>query len=358
MPTTVPSTLRVGVIGLGWAGETHLQSYLNLPNVEVLAIADPNDARRQQVATKYNIAADYADFNDLINRDDIDVISIATPNYLHAPAAIGALSTGKHVLCEKPLASNATDAQAMVKAAVDNNRVLNVAFNHRQRPDVQLLKAYMNEGNLGNIYHAKAFWMRRSGIPGLGGWFTNRDTAGGGPLIDLGVHVLDMALFLMDEPEVISVSAATYSELGKRGLGGRGDTVSLDNFNVEDLATAFIRFANGSTLLLEASWAVYGRQSDDFGVKLYGTNGGADIDTSIHNNTLTIFTDTAGVPAELRPRVPQASVGGHQVVVNKFIDAIRGGNWSSHTGKDGLLRSQIIEACYQSALEGREVSLS
>jgi predicted dehydrogenase len=354
---SAPQTLRVGVIGLGWAGETHLKSYLNVPNVEVIAVADPVDVRREQVAATYSIPYHYADYRDLIARNDLDIVSVGTPNYLHAPSTIAALSSGKHVLCEKPLASTAADAEAMVRAASENNRVLHVAFNHRQRGDVQVLKTYIEGGGLGRIYHGKAYWMRRSGIPGMGGWFTKKETAGGGPLIDIGVHVLDMALYLMNEPEVVSISAATYSELGIRGRGGRGDLVSEGNFNVEDLATAFIRFDDGSTLLLEASWAVYGGQSDDFGVKLYGTDGGADLNVSGYtiDNTLTIYTDTAGVPAELRPHVPAG--GGHQAVVNNFVNAIRSGSWSAHTGSEGLRRTQIIDACYRSALEGREISL-
>lgn len=354
--TTSPQVLRVGVVGLGWAGETHIKSYIATPNVEVVAVADPRSERLQEIGKTYNIPHLYTNYEELIARDDLDIVSVATPNHLHMPVAVGALQSGKHVLSEKPLARSLAEGEAMVKAATENRRVLKVAFNHRQRGDVQVLKSVIEQGGLGRVYHAKASWMRRNGIPGMGGWFTTREMAGGGPLIDLGVHVLDMALYLLNEPEVVAVSAATYAELGPRGRGSRGDrTASI--YEVEDLATAFVRLADGVTLLLEASWAVYGRHNDDFGVALYGTEGGAEIDIKNYDwqNTLRIFTDTGGVPAEVHPQVYRGE--GHVAVVRDFINVIRGGDWSNHVGREGLRRTQIIEACYQSAQQGREVAL-
>ena len=353
-------TLRVGVVGLGWAGETHLQAYLQQPGVEVVAVADPAEVRLGQIATTYNIQHHYADFHDLVARDDVDAVSVATPNHLHAPVTIAALESGKHVLCEKPLARFGAEGEAMVRAATAAGRVLQVAFNHRQRGDVQVLKNYIASGGLGRVYHAKASWMHRAGIPGMGGWFTSREMAGGGPMIDLGVHVLDMALYLLGEPQVLSVSAATYAELGPRGRGSRGDNKTLigeGGYEVEDLATAFVRLGGGATLLIEASWAVYGKSADDFGVTLYGTEGGAEITVKNYNweDTLTIYTDTVGVPAEVHPRVIPGE--GHNAVVRNFVAAIRGGDWAALNGQEGLLRAQIIDACYQSALQGHEVAL-
>jgi predicted dehydrogenase len=356
-PIETPQLLRVGVVGLGWAGETHIKAYNLLPNVEVIAAADPRAERLNEIGKTYNVPYLYGDFNDLIARDDLDVVSVATPNHLHAPVAVAALESGKHVLCEKPLARTVAEGEAMVKAAIDHRRVLKVAFNHRQRGDVQVLKSYIDQNGLGRVYHAKAMWMRRSGIPGMGGWFTTREMAGGGPLIDLGVHVLDMAMFLLNEPEVVAVSAATYAELGPRGRGSRGDRSAEGIYEVEDLATAFIRLADGVTLLLEASWAVYGRHSDDFGVSLFGTEGGAEIDIKnyVWQDTLRIFTDTGGVPSEIRPQVSRGE--GHNAVVREFVGVIRSGDWSNHVGREGLRRTQIIEACYLSAQQGREVAL-
>lgn len=348
--------IRAGVIGLGWAGETHLQSYLQVSGVEVVAIADPRTEHTAALGKKYNIPYTYSDPDELIARDDLDVISVATPNYLHAPLTIAAIKNGKHVLCEKPIARNTAEGEAMVRAAIEHGRVLKIAFNHRRRGDVQTLKRLVDEGALGHIYHGKATWMRRSGIPGMGGWFTTKEMAGGGPLIDLGVHVLDMALYLMGEPKVVSVTAATYAELGPRGRGSRGDTIDSTKYEVEDLGTAFIRLENGVTLLLEASWAVYGRQEEDFGVILYGNEGGAELLITPHDpQTLRFFNDTAGVPAVTLPKTLRGE--GHLAVVREFITAIREGNWKEHVGRDGLRRAQIIEACYRSAAEGREIAV-
>jgi len=295
--------------------------------------------------------------------DDIDAISIGVPNYLHAPIAIAALESGKHILCEKPLARNGKEAEQIVRAAIQANRVLKVVFNQRSRTDLQVLKRYVEAGNLGRIYYAKASWMRRRGIPGIGSWFINKEMAGGGPLIDVGVHILDMALYLLNEPRVLTVSASTHAELGIRtditnkALTSKKYYVG-SKYEVEDLATAFLRLSGGTTLLLEASWAVHSSAEDDFGVSLYGSEGGGEIKIKNYNwqDTLRIFTDVAGVPAEIRPNLTRGE--GHLAVVREFIDTITSGDWSAHTGSDGLYRARILDACYASALQGREVPLA
>ena len=178
-------------------------------------------------------------------------------------------------------------------------------------------------------------------------------------LIDLGVHMIDMALFLMDEPEIESVSCATYAELGPRGRGGRGDakTIVGDAYEVEDMATAFIRLSGGATLNLEAGWAAYRESSDDFGLTLYGTEGGAEMGVRNYGtqDTVRIYTDVAGVPAVVIPEIEPRE--GHLVVVRRFVDTVRSGDWQGQVGEEGLRRARVIDACYASALENREVFL-
>ncbi|WP_115849177.1 Gfo/Idh/MocA family protein [Thermasporomyces composti] len=352
--------LRVGIVGLGFAGNAALQGFLALPDVEVVALAGLEKDRLAELGKQHSIPGLYEHWEDMLEREDLDAVSVATPTQLHAPIAIAALQSGCHVLCEKPLARTGDEAQSIVDAAVNANRVLKVVFNHRQRGDVTLLKRHIDSGALGRIYYAKAHWLRRNGIPGLGSWFTNREMAGGGPLIDLGVHVLDMALHLLGEPRVLSVSASTFAELGPRGLGGASYSAKQvvgSAYEVEDLATAFLRLENGSVLTLETSWATYRDPSDHFGVTLFGTDGGAEIAVKNYQNedTLRIYTDVAGEPAVVRPVVPRS--GGHAAVVRDFVAAIRGGDWSSHVGRDGLARARIIDACYESALKGTEVAV-
>jgi len=344
-------TLRAGVIGLGFAGTTHLDGYLKAGGVEVVALAGQEEARLHELGETRHVPHLYTDWEDLVARDDLDIISVGTPNYLHAPITVAALESGKHVLCEKPIATNGDEALEMVEAATKAGRVLEIAFNHRRRGDVQLLHRHIQTGALGTVYHAKTSWLRRSGIPGMGSWFTNKQMAGGGPLIDLGAHVLDIALFLMGEPRVLSVSAATYNELGTRGRGGGSA------YEVEDLATAFLRLEGGHTLLLEASWAEYGKAVEDIEVELMGTDGGAHILVKNYatQDTLRLFTDVAGQPAVVSPQVPRGE--GHLSVIREFLDTIRSGDWSAHNGYYGLHRTRVIDACYASAQLGREVEV-
>ena len=354
------SSLRVGVIGLGYGGEMALKGYSLLPNVEIVALAGLEEEKLHTLGTTYAIPHLYRYHHELLSRDDLDAVSVCVPNYLHAPITIEALGRGMHVLCEKPLARTSEEAEAMVEAATKANRVLQVVFNHRTRGDVQTLKRYTDEGKLGNVYYAKAYWMRRRGIPGAGTWFVSKEKAGGGPLIDLGVHALDMALHLLGEPEILTVSASTYAELGKSGKGvdpKARKSGSGNAFEVEDIATAFLRLSNGATLLLEASWATHSSAGDDFGVTLYGTDGGADINVRNYNwqDTLDIYTDVAGVPATIHPQTPKGE--GHITVVRNFVQNITEGNWSLHNGSEGLRRVRVIDACYTSAQQGREVVL-
>ncbi|CAA9414466.1 MAG: GH109 [uncultured Rubrobacteraceae bacterium] len=354
-------TLRVGVVGLGYAGEQHLKNFVRMPNVEAVALAGLEEERLAQLGGQYGVANLYRSWEDLVARDDLDVVSIGAPNHLHAPIAIAALEGGRHVLCEKPLARTGAEAGSIVRAAREADRAVHVAFTQRERGDVQALKRHVEEGNLGRIYHAKATWMRRNGIPGMGGWFTSKEMAGGGPLIDLGVHMVDMALFLMGNPEVESVSCATYAELGPQGRGGwagNGLMAGDDAYEVEDLATAFVRLSGGATLNLETGWAVYRESSDDFGVTLYGTDGGAEMKVKNYGtrDTVRIYTDVAGVPAVVVPEIEPRE--GHLAVVRRFVETIRGGDWAGQHGEDGLDRARIIDACYASALQNREVSLT
>jgi predicted dehydrogenase len=268
------------------------------------------------------------------------------------------------VLCEKPLARTVAEGTEMVEAASASGKVLKVVFNHRERGDVAALKHQIDEGQLGRIYYAKAHWMRRNGIPGMGGWFTNRELSGGGPLIDLGVHILDMALHLMSEPTVTTVSANTFAELGPRGRGSSSSVIrpTVDTlgskFEVEDLATAYLRLEGGGALQLETSWATYRAPGDNFGIELFGTEGGAKIEVQNYTNTdtLRIFTDVAGIPAEVRPATGPGL--GHRAVVSEFVAIVQAGDWSAHNGSEALVRTQVIDACYASAQAGREVVLN
>lgn len=351
--------LKAAVVGLGWAGQQHLKGYLAQHDVEVVGIADPNDDLRTAVTTEYGIERGYADYQELLDRERPDLVSIGTPNFAHAEPTIAALDAGAHVLVEKPLARSYAEGLTMIQAAERNDRVLQVMFNQRYRPDARALKQFVDDGGVGEIYHAKAKWLRRSGIPGGGrAWFTNRSLSGGGPLIDLGVHMLDMALHVLDEPRVLAVSGAVYDHLGTALVSAVRDG-SL-HYDVEDFATSLIRLERGKTLTLEASWATFRENGDFMNVLVYGTRGGAEMAAKRYStaDSLRFYVDSGGVPAEIHPEVPpHNAMPGHQLVVEEFLSTVRSGAWENHRGRKGLLRTWIIDALYRSAAEGREITL-
>ncbi|MFN8593448.1 MAG: Gfo/Idh/MocA family oxidoreductase [Thermomicrobiales bacterium] len=352
--------LRIGVIGCG-VGGLHLEGLATNPRVDVVAVAGLDEDRCRMLATKYAIPKVYRDYHDLIVDPEIDAVTVAVPNILHAPVAMDALKAGKHVMVEKPLARTSKEAEEIIQAAKQANRVLGVVFNRRGRQDVQLLKREVERGSLGSIYHARAYWMRRSGIPGLGTWFTSKELAGGGPLIDLGVHVLDMAMWVLGNPTPLRVSAATYAELGPQGRGqwqgGRFKADPGASYDVEDFATAFIRFDGGLTLHLNASWAAYTGHGDDFGLSLMGDRGGAQINAKDYaeTGTLRFFGEIDGVPTVTEPQLLKRH--GHGEVLTMFIDSVLDGTPMSPSGEEGLSRVRLIEAIYRSAELGREISL-
>jgi predicted dehydrogenase len=358
----VTAALRVGVIGLGWAGQRHLAAYDALPGAQLVAVAALEDGVRTELAAQYGIERDVARWEDLLDLGGLDAVSIAVPTFLHAPIAIAALHRGLHVLSEKPLARNAAEADSMVQAARAADRVLDVAFNHRQRGDIQKLKTVVDAGQLGSPYYAKAWWLRRTGIPTLGSWFTRAELAGGGPLVDIGVHVLDYSLYLLGNPSVAAVSASTYDLLASAGFGSDPDSdktgaTSAKTFDVEDLATVFMRLADGGTLLVEASWAAHRREGDEFGITLYATDGGAEliVDDYAPRGSLRIFTDDNGAATAQRLTVEPGR--GHVAVVAQFVEKIRSGRFGQHDGSTAAALARVVDACYRSAAEQREIRL-
>lgn len=352
--------LRAGVVGLGWAGQQHMAAYSALPGVELVAIAGMEDGPRAELGEQYGITRLHRDWQDLVAEGDLDVVSVAVPTFLHAPIAVGALDAGIHVLSEKPIARTAAEAQTMVDAAHRAGRVLEVAFNHRRRGDIEALKAAIDDGKIGRPYHARATWLRRAGIPALGSWFTNREMAGGGPLIDIGVHVLDYALHLFGEPRVVAVSAVTHSELGVRGRGGAASKQNVGSeYEVEDLASLLLRLEGGGSIVIETSWAAYRPAGDEFGITLYGTEGGADLRVVDYapSGELTIFTGDGEESEDISVTADPGR--GHLAVVETFLEHVADpANWSNWDGSLALDRARVIDAAYESARIGAEVRLA
>lgn len=278
---SLPAVVRFGFIGAGMIAHHSAKHVHRHPHGRVTAVYDTNPARAADLAAQRGVAEVCGSVGEMLSNPEIDAVYIAVPNKFHAESAIAALEAGKHVLIEKPLAMNASEGAAMIAAARKSGRVLLVGMNQRYLPAAQTIRAAVAAGEAGEIYHAKAYWWRRAGIPKLGTWFTQKALAGAGACNDIGVHALDVCLFLMGNFEPVAVSGATYAKFGPRGLGeggwGQSDREHTD-FDVDDFATAFIRMRNGATVTLDAVWASHYPEEQKFGVELYGTEGGFSLD--------------------------------------------------------------------------------
>lgn len=358
----MPEKTKVGVIGLG-VGSLHVGAYVASPNVDLVGICDINPERLKLAGEQHGVPRDrwMESIDDLLAVPGLEAVNVALPNDLHAPVTIRALQAGLHVLCEKPLARTAAEAQSMVDAAAAAKKKLMVCFNYRYRADARWLKALATEGRMGEVYFGKAAWQRNTGIPGAGGWFTQKARSGGGPMIDLGVHVLDLALWLMGHPTPVSVSGQTFSKFGPRG---KKAWVNIDRpgavggFDVEDLAAGFVRLADGRALAIETSWASHtaaGR--DDYSVTLYGDEGGGELAVRNYsqNDTVTFFTEQGGQSVDLRPKLTAG--GGHQLAIQHFVDCVRADKTPDSPGEQGVVLMKIIDALYESARTGVEVRI-
>jgi predicted dehydrogenase len=350
--TKTSDTLGVGIIGAGGiARGIHIPGYQKLENARVVAIAEPVEESRNATGEEFGIENSYADYREMLARDDIDAVSITTPNFLHAQATIDALNAGKHVLCEKPLAMNAKEGAKMVAAATKNNRKLMCGYNHRFRPEIQTLKKFADDGALGKVYYARSQALRRRGIPGWG-LFISREKNGGGPLIDIGVHILDATLHILGFPKPISVSGKTYQMFGKRsdvvGLMGQWD---YKNFTVEDFAVAQIRFENDLVLTLESSFCANIAQSDVFNFQILGDKGGCTLDP------LQLNTEKDKTLLDVTPAFLPKNVQSHHAEIASFVDSILNDKPVFTPGEEALQVTRIIDAIYQSSEKGREVKL-
>ena len=334
--------IKVGLVGTGIT-RAHASGYKRCQDVEMKAICDIDKARAEQFAADFDVKDVYTDYNEMLKDDEIVAVSVGTPNALHAPVAIAAFEAGKHVICEKPLATNAEEGRAMVEAGKKAGKIFMMGFNNRFRGDTQLLKKCIENGELGDIYYAKTGWLRRKGIPGMGGWFTTKKMSGGGPLIDLGVHVLDLTLWLMGNPKPVYVVGSSYAKFGPEMAKQQGGT-----YDVEDLATGMVKLENGATVFVEASWHSHVERERTYS-QLVGTKGGAELDP------LRIYTDINGNNADLHMEHP--NVSGHEMEVVHFIECIREHKTPIATGEHGLHIQLILDAIYESTRTGKGVEI-
>ncbi len=298
--------LKVGLIGLGGImSDTHMRFYEASDVVEIVSICDilPEKIERFQKRYALESVREYTDYKEMLQKETLNYVDICTPNYLHSIIAVDALNSGVHVFCEKPDAVSVNEALRMKEAAEKNNKHLMVMRNNRYRNKATYLKSYIEEGEMGEIYCARCGWQRRRGIPGKGGWFTTKEQSGGGPLIDLGVHMIDLAIWFMGNPTPVSVSGSTYTKFADNDVSDSihssfGEAKEDGIFDVEDLAMGFIKFDNGACLQVEFSWASNIEKEDAF-VELRGTKAGA----RMNDETNKIFTEKAGVLEDVLSKI-------------------------------------------------------
>ncbi len=344
---------RVAVIGAGAIGQDHLASFRLHPAARIVAIAEVSAERGREAAERFGVPQVVADYRELLGRDDVDVVSIALPNYLHASVALDALKAGKHVMLDKPMATNARDAAKLVSEAKRRGVLFMVGQNFRFASETQTAKRLVESGVLGDVYHAKTSWMRRAGIPRIGSWFTQKRFAGGGCTYDIGVHALDRCLHLMGDFDAAAVSGQTFAKFGPRGLGngnwGRSEIDARAKFDVDDLSVALIKLRSGRTVLLEASWAGHGPNIDENSTQLFGTEAGLRLPP------VKLFRQVRGGYAEEAVAPLPPSVNTNRMV--HFIDCLIGKAKPHVKPRESLAVQKILDAIYISAATGREVRI-
>ncbi|MFB9274948.1 Gfo/Idh/MocA family protein [Cohnella cellulosilytica] len=348
--------IRIGLIGAGNIGNVHLQEFGKLgEECEFVAITDAYLPLAEQRAKQYGIPVVSPSPEELIRREDVDAVIVGVPNQAHAPLTILALENGKHVLVEKPMGLDSAAAKEIVRAQKRTGKTVMVAHQMRWESLSLKVKEQVERGELGNIYTAKTGWYRRKGIPGWGTWFTQHNQSGGGPLIDIGVHMLDLAFFLMGEPKPVSVYGSTYAEFGprKKGIGTWGKPDWNGTYDVEDLATAIIKMDNGTSLTLEVSWAVHMDTDSAPFLHLMGSDGGIALRGSEGKFLTERFDQTIDLPLA----TPEDSEGARVRLSRHFLDCVRTGRQPWTSAETGLRSNLIIDAIYESSRTGGEVKL-
>lgn len=353
----IMNNINIGVIGTGSISASHLKAYKQNSNAVLYAVCDQNEQRAKLAAEQYGAAKTYVDYRELLADPNIDAVSICTWNNTHAEISIAAVQAGKHVLVEKPLCRTVEEALKIQEAVRASGKILQVGFVRRYDPNAQLLRTFAENGEFGELYYAKATNLRRLGNPG--GWFSDIERSGGGPLIDIGVHIIDLCWYLMGRPKVTTVSANTYHKLGNRAnienlsFYKAADYDAAKN-TVEDLANALIRFENGASLMVDVSFTLHGKQ-DESSVKIYGDKGGFEVDPAF-----TMVTEKYNTILNIAPQTDSKGFqfdSAFQNEIDHFIECVQTGKEPVSPVEDGVEIMKILRAIYESAAKGVEIQL-
>jgi predicted dehydrogenase len=343
-------TPTIVVIGAGFAARVgHLPGY-TAARAPVAAICDIDEAPARAQAAVHKIPKVYTNWREMLEQERPDIVSVCLPNVLHREPVLAALAAGAHVLCEKPIATSVDEAREMFDAAAKAGRHLMAAQNWRFDPNSRAVQKIVETGDLGEIYYGEATALRRMGIP-TWGVFHQAALSHGGALLDVGVHMLDLAVWLMGNPEPVRVSAQTQRKFGTRPEIAKMLRNAWDpaKFDVEDFAVALVHFANGATLLLRTSWATH-IDAETFSVRLVGTEAGA---TTMPPR---IYRNHAGVPVDEHLQVRPAS--SYEREIAHWLRVVAGEEPPLVRREETMNVQRILDAAYRSAAEGREVTVA
>jgi len=347
------STIRAAIVGLGM-GWHHIAPYRRHPRCEVVAVCDVDGVKVDKATREFGVERGYTSIDDLLDAGGFDVVSLALPNDLHESVTIRFLRAGYHVLAEKPLAMNAKEGRRIVVAARKSGRKIALHMNQRMTPEHQLIRRAFDAGDLGAVAHIRAGWMRMRGIPTWGaGWFYRRERSGGGPLIDLGVHMLDSALWCCGFPKVLTVSGQTHNVFGRRD-------VPDGSMDVEDFAVAFLRLEGGATIVLEASWASFHDEREEAYLHVYGTAAGAHRSTVFAPGWIptTKFHFSRRTHGALTKEAVVEMPADFPTVQEDLVQAILDDREPTCTVEQGLAVMEVLDAIAKSASSGRDVVIA
>lgn len=347
----MPGVLRIGFVGAGGiARAMQIPTFQKNEKAEVVAIADVAQKAVDAAVAEFAIPHGYTDYREMFAQERLDAVVVCTPNKFHAPITIDALNQGLHVLCEKPMALNATEAAEMTRAARATGKTLMIAYRYRQQAAARAAKTIIASGELGDIYMIRVNGLRRRGIPSWG-VFTNKEMQGGGALVDYGVHLLDLALWLAGNPQPVEVSGITSQRLGTRPNVNPWGQWDYQNFQVEDHAAAFIRFAGGVAMQLEVSWALNIADSSE-SISFSGTEGGLDV------FPLKVYSARHGMLGNWEPIwFPGKEQKDWDLQAADFIDAVLDGREPLIKPEEAQRVSQIVDAIYASSDRGAAVHI-
>lgn len=338
------NNLKYACVGAGGiAVGKHLKGYSEVRGVDNVAVCDPDMDAARKAADEYGIPRVYADYEEMLENEKLDLISVCTPNFLHAPITLKALEKGINVHCEKPIALNSAEAQKMVDAKNRYDKKLMVALNNRFAESSLFVKNITSGGIVGEVYHVKCGWRRRRGIPGIGGWFTNKKLSGGGPLIDLGVHFLDLVMYFTGYPDPVSVTGRVYSKFNDT-------TDSKGVFDVEDLAVGFVTLENNATVALEFSWASNIEDEGQY-YELLGTKGGV----SFYSGELKVFSEMEGSLVDITPKLEYSHYKINEF--EHFTDCIINDKEPMAPPEEAVKLMKIVDGIYRSSETGEQVLL-